>query len=215
MNSAYDALPPEIQKLINPKWRQNELEYWRQREQLLEKYKDRWIGFADGKVIAEGKNPTAVSHEAEQGCEAPYVTCVGHEDEPTRFRTTTFTYDPGYNGEPLPMMSVEIRSISGVPGLVLYDMIADTGADATTITWGDSQRLQLDAKKGRPVWISGVTGGQSPSIRYNMWAFIDGEEHPCLLHVNPSGGERLLGRDVMNQLVVTFDGPAGEVIVNP
>jgi len=29
MNSALDALPPEIAKLINPKWRQNEIDYWK------------------------------------------------------------------------------------------------------------------------------------------------------------------------------------------
>lgn len=86
MNSAYDALPPEIRERINPKWRENELEYWRQREQLLEQYKDRWIGFADGKVVAVGKTPTAVSHEAKRSAKAPYVTCVGHEDQPTMIR---------------------------------------------------------------------------------------------------------------------------------
>lgn len=66
MTSALDALPPEIAKLINPRWRQNELEYWRQRDQLLAHYKDRWIGFADGKVISEGKSAVAVFHEAMQ-----------------------------------------------------------------------------------------------------------------------------------------------------
>lgn len=94
MNSAYDALPPEIQKLINPKWRKNELEYWRQRDQLLEQYKYRWIGFADGKVIVEGKNPTAVFHEAKRITKAPYVTCVGHEDEPAQLRGRTMVFTP-------------------------------------------------------------------------------------------------------------------------
>jgi hypothetical protein len=215
VNSAFDALPPEIQKLINPKWRQNELEYWRQREQLLAQFKDRWIGFADGKVVASGKNPTAVFHEAKQNSEAPYVTCVGHEDEPTRIRRMTFTYDTGYNGEPLPMMSVEMRTISGVPGVMIHDMIADTGADATTITWGDSQKLNLDPDEGTPIWLTCVAGGRIATVMYEMWAYLDGEEHPCSLHIDTVGGNRLLGRDVMNRMVVTFDGPRGEVVVNP
>lgn len=215
MNSAYDALPQEIRERINPKWRENELEYWRQREQLLAQYKDRWVAFADGKVVVEGKTPTAVSHEAKRVAEAPYVTCVGHEDEPTKIRTTIFTYDTGYNGEPLPMISVEMRTISGVPGVMIHDMIADTGADASTITWGDSQKLKLDPKVGEPVWLSGVAGGSIPTLKYDIWAYLDGDEHPCQLHIDTVGGNRLLGRDVLNRIVVTFDGPAGEVFVNP
>jgi hypothetical protein len=126
MNSAYDALPPEIQKLINPNARQNELEYWRQRDQLLAQYKDRWIGFADGKVVAEGRSAVTVFHEAMQQGGHPYVICVGHEDEPARIRAATFTYDSGYAHEPLPMVSVEFRMTSGVPGVLLHDLIADT-----------------------------------------------------------------------------------------
>ena len=113
MTSAIDALPPEIAKLINPRWRQNELEYWRQRDQLLAHFKDRWIGFADGKVISEGKSAVAVFHEAMQQGGHPFVICVGHEDEPARIRTSTFAYDSNYSHEPLPMVSVEFRSTSG------------------------------------------------------------------------------------------------------
>jgi len=31
----------------------------------------------------------------------------------------------------------------------------------------------------------------------------------------PTGRERLLGRDVLNQQRLLFDGPAGQVVVNP
>lgn len=215
MNSALDALPPEIAKLIDPKWRQNEIEYWKQRDQLLLQFKDQWIGFADGRVIVSGRSAVAVFHEAEQTCEAPFVVCVGHEDEPTRFRRSTFPYDTGYAPEPLPMVSVEIRSISGVLGVLLHDMIADTGADATAITWGDAQLLQLDPKKGRPVWIAGVGGGKAPTLSYDVWAVLNSQEYPCRLHIDLASGERILGRDVMNRFVMTFDGPGCVVIVNP
>lgn len=214
MNSAYDAFPPEIQKLINPKARQNEVEYWRQRDQLLVQYKGRWIGFADGKVVAKGKSAVAVFHEAMQQGGHPYVTRVGHEDEPARIRTSTFTYDTGYAHEPLPMVSVEFRRTIGVSGVLLHDLIADTGADVTALTWGDAQTLNLDPADAVFGWIGGVTGGAPPALQYDMRACLDGQEHPCRLNINVRGTERLLGRDVMNRFVMTFDGPAGEVIVN-
>ena len=86
MKSALDELPPDIAKFVSPVWRQNEIDYWKQRDQLIGQYKDQWIGFADGKVIVSGTSPVAVFHEAEEKAEAPFVVCVGREDEPTRMR---------------------------------------------------------------------------------------------------------------------------------
>jgi hypothetical protein len=86
MKSIADQLPPEIARQINADWRKNEAAYWAVHDQLLGQYQDQWIGFADGAVIASGTGPVAVFHAAEATGRNPFVTCVGHEDEPTQMR---------------------------------------------------------------------------------------------------------------------------------
>ena len=89
MKSIADHLPPDIARQIHPDWRKNEAEYWAARDQLLSQYRDQWIGFADGAVIASGASPVEVFHAAEQSGRHPFVTCVGREDEPCRMRRST------------------------------------------------------------------------------------------------------------------------------
>ena len=215
MNSAFDLLPPDAAAFVPLEWRKNEADYWAVRDQLLVQHKNQWIGFADGKVVASGTSPVAVFHEAEEKADAPFVTCVGHENEPTRMRRTSFPYDKTYPGEPLPILQVEFRTSSGSPGIIFDHVIADTGADATALPWADCQKLKLKRTGGRVGWIGGVAGSSAPTVVFRMWVQIDGQEYPCRLQADFVGTERLLGREVLNRMVVTFDGPAGEVIVNP
>jgi hypothetical protein len=84
---------PQIARQIDPVWRKNEADYWAIRDQLLSQYKDQWIGFADGAVIASGASPVVVFHAAEATGRSPFVTCVGREDEPVRMRRLSFAYD--------------------------------------------------------------------------------------------------------------------------
>ena len=92
MKSLADALPPEIARHVHPNWRKNEAAYWAVRDQLLSQYQGKWIGFADGAVIASGASPVAVFHAAEAAGRSPFVTCVGREDEPVRMRRVSFTW---------------------------------------------------------------------------------------------------------------------------
>jgi hypothetical protein len=64
-------------------------------------------------VIAAGTSPVAVFHAAEASGRSPFVTCVGHEDEPTRMRRVNFAYDRSYPGEPVPIRSLESCTASG------------------------------------------------------------------------------------------------------
>jgi hypothetical protein len=215
MKSLADALPPEIARQIHPDWRKNEAAYWAVRDQLLSQYQGKWIGFADGAVIASGTSPVAVFHAAEATGRNPFVTCVGREDEPTRMRRASFAYDGSYPGEPLPILTLEYRPVSGSPGVPLDRVIADTGADASALPWADCQRLHLDPARGRPMQMSGVAGGAALALLFRVWVFLDGQEYPCRLHADFAGHERILGRDVLNRLEALLRGPAGEVIVNP
>ena len=99
MKSIADRLPPEIARQIHPDRRQNEAAYWAVRDQLLDRYRGQWIGFADGKVIASGTSPVTVFHAAEATGLHPFFICVGREEEPCRIRRATFSYDASYPGE--------------------------------------------------------------------------------------------------------------------
>lgn len=215
MKSLADGLPAEIAAQIHPDWRKNEADYWAAREQLLEVYSGQWIAFADGQVIATGTRPVLVFHAATASGRHAFVTCVGWENEPFRFRRVSFPYDLSYRGEPLPILTAEIRPVSGVPGIVFDRVIADTGADASALPWADCQSLSLDATQARPVQMSGVAGGAALALLFTVWVVLDGQEYPCQLHADFLGHERILGRDVLNHLDVLFRGPARELVLNP
>ena len=112
MKSLADGLPAEIAQQIHPDWRRNEAAYWAMRDQLLAQYRDQWIGFADGAVVASGRSPVEVFHAAHQAARHPFFICVGREDEPCRVRRSTFAYDTSYPGEALPSISVEFRQLN-------------------------------------------------------------------------------------------------------
>jgi len=215
MKSLADGLPPEIARQIHPDWRKNEAAYWAVRDQLLGQYRGQWIGFADGRVIASGTRPVAVFHAAHQAAAHPYIICVGREDEPYRMRRASFAYETSYPGEALPVLPVEFRRLSGVPGSVLDHVIADTGADTSALPWTDCQQLQLNPAQGVPGLMSGVAGGSATTLGFLVWVHLDGNEYPCQLYADFVGSERILGRDVLNSLDVLFRGPSGEIVVNP
>jgi hypothetical protein len=215
MKSIADQLPPEIAKQIHPDRRKNEAAYWTVRDQLLDQYQGQWIGFADGMVIASGSSPVTVFHAAEASGLHPFFICVGREEEPCRIRRVAYPYDTGYPGEALPLISVEFRQASGSPGIVLDQVIPDTGADASVLPWNDCQLLQLAPSSGVQGLISGVAGSSAATLAFQLWAGLDGQDYPCRLQADFVGNERILGRDVLNRLEILFRGPAGEVVVNP
>jgi hypothetical protein len=213
--SLIDGLPIEIAKRVHPDWRKNETEYWAQRDRLLQVHTNQWIGFADGKVIVSGTSPVEVFHAAQASGKHPFVTCVGHENEPNRMRRVTFGYDTSYPNEPLPMLHAEFRKRSGSPGLILDQVIPDTGADASAIPWSDCQQLALDPAEGMPGLMGGVGDTSVPTIIFQSWVYLDGKDYPCRLQADFSGRERIVGRDVLNALDILFRGAAREVIINP
>jgi predicted aspartyl protease len=214
MNSLADGLPPQIAQQIHPDWRKNEAAYWAVRDRLLNQYQGQWIAFADGAVVGAGTRPVEVLQSAQQA-QHPFVICVGRENEPIRMRRVSFAYDSGYPGEALPVISLEYRCVRGGPGLILDQVIMDTGADASALPWSDCQQLQLDPTQGMPGLMSGVAGGSATTLTFLIWVRLDGQEYPCQLQADFVGHERILGRDVLNSLDVLFRGPSREVVVNP
>ena len=97
---AFCTPAPDIARQLHPDRRKNEADYWAVRDQLLGQYRNQWIGFADGKVVASASSPVAVFHAAEATGLHPFFICVGREEEPCRIRRAAFPYDSGYLGGP-------------------------------------------------------------------------------------------------------------------
>ncbi len=215
MQSLIDGLPPDVARQIHPDWRKNESEYWAVRDALLAQYRDRWVAFANGAVITSGSSPVEIFHQAERSGQHPFVTCVGHEHEPCHMRRAVFPYDSAYPGEALPLLTAEFRKQSSSPGVVLDRVIPDTGADGSALPWSDCQLMQLDAAEGVPGLMGGVGNSVAPTVVFSVWVHLDGTSHRCRLQADFAGRERILGRDVLNRINVLFNGPNGEVVVNP
>ncbi len=161
MKSIADQLPPEIAKQIHPEWRKNEADYWAVRDELLAKFKDQWIGFPDGKVVASGTIPIQVSHAASAMSRHAFVTCVGHEHEPIRIRRASFRFDTSYSGEPLPVLDIEFRLTSGSIGTILDRVIADTGADVR-VGGGMPQPAEWRSARARACVVSRLNSQPQP-----------------------------------------------------
>jgi hypothetical protein len=150
VKSLVDGLPPDIARQVHPDWRRDESDYWVARDRLLPQYEGRWIGFADGSVVAAGSSPVEVFEQAHASGLHPFVTCIGREDEPCHMRRSNFPYDTAYVGEALPVIDVEFRTTAGSPGTLLDRVILDTDADASASPWSDCQGMQLDPANGFP-----------------------------------------------------------------
>jgi hypothetical protein len=106
MKTLIDGLPPEIAQAIHADWRKNEADYWAVRPDLLNQYRNQWVGFAGGQVLVAGASAVEVLHAARKLAPHAFVVCVGREFEPSRIRRATFPYDTSYPVEPLPVLQV-------------------------------------------------------------------------------------------------------------
>ena len=113
------------------------------------------------------------------------------------------------------MVSVEFRASAGAAGVTLDQVIPDTGADATVLPWADRQTLALSPARGVQRLLGGVAGASAASLAFQLWLRLEGQDYPCQLHADFSGGDRIIEREVLNRLKVLFRGPAGEVVFNP
>src|SRR5438552_14673187 len=134
MKSIADQLPPEIARQIHPDRRKNEAAYWAVRDRLLHQYRDQWIGFAEGRVVASGSSPVTVFHAAEATGLHPFFICVGREDEPCRIRRAVFPYDASYPAEPLPSVLAEFRTGTNVPAVCKQTLSATSAPLAATFS---------------------------------------------------------------------------------
>ena len=118
----------------------------------------------------------------------------------------TFNYDATYHPA-APTVEIQIDGYNSVLGQHSLRAIVDSGADATMIPYPVLSAIGAVYKES--TWMSGTAGGRVEVDLY-LAAIRIGSHLIDGLHVvgMPASGEAIIGRDVLNQLVVTLNGLA-------
>jgi predicted aspartyl protease len=120
-------------------------------------------------------------------------------------------YDSDYiHGPALPVVELRVKAIAAQDAGVSLRALVDSGADATILPLHILRSGQIE-KVGR----ARLRWGPNDSRPYDVY-LATVEIGPYVIHgvralADPSGDEAVLGRDVLNQLVVTLNGLAGVV----
>jgi predicted aspartyl protease len=102
-----------------------------------------------------------------------------------------------------PVLPVHVGGIAEDSPAVLLQMLVDTGADCSLIPEQLAQRLRLPQVD--KVSIVGVGGQALPVLIYAARMRIGPLR--VLARIAAYGDEALLGRELLNQLVLRFEGP--------
>jgi len=178
------------------------------RDKLLAKYPGKWVAVHKGRVVSVADDPLSIMEQALAEDGYAYTNKVGDEDKIViRQRRVTFAYDNAYSPTPLPRIEAVIHNFQRTKSKAVVDAIPDTGADVSCLPMADCQDLELflfPYYRG----ISHPFAGASRSVTfYAAKVEIDGRVFKAV--VEPvTEPERLVGREVLNQMKVTFDGPA-------
>jgi hypothetical protein len=209
-------LPPEQQSLLHADFLANEQEYLRIRDSLLPGYLGQWVAIHNGGLVAAGADLMRVMEQAAATGGHPFVARVGYEDEVAfRVRRSTFAYDQGYLPFALPRIAVTFWNDQETHSQTYDDVIPDTGADLSVLPQADCASFNLFSSLCLTGLTAAVLGGSVRALVYFGRAEILGSRTPALIQADPRGQERLVGRDVLNQYRVLFDGPAGQVAFDP
>lgn len=113
------------------------------------------------------------------------------------------TYDP-----PAPFMPITVDGLDSTKAPVTVSAFVDSGADGTMLPLDILQAV--GAVYEDRIWLSGTTGGRQQLDSYTVSIHIETETaHAISAIAMPAGSEPLIGRDVLNQLVITLHGIAG------
>lgn len=193
---------------IEEGFEQDRQAYWQMRDELLTKYPGKWVAVHKGRVVAVGDDPLSIMEQALAEDGYAYINKVGEEDKIViRQRRVSFPYDDTYSPTPIPRVTARLYNFAMTKSKTVTDAIPDTGADVTCLPDDDCQELGISLFP----YYSGIShtfGGVSRYVTFYAGRVeINGRVYNAI--VEPvSEPERLIGRDVLNQIRVTSDGPA-------
>jgi len=183
-------------------------DYWAMQDELLAKYPGKWVAVHKGRVVAVGDNPLSIMEQALAEDGYAYTNKIGEEDKIViRQRRISFPYDDSYSPTPIPRITAILHNFPQTKSKTVADAIPDTGADVTCLPEGDCQDLDLFLFP----YYSGIShpfGGMRRRVTfYGAKVEVNGRVYNAI--VEPfAERERLVGREVLNQTKVTFDGPS-------
>ena len=209
-------LPPDQLRRLHPEFLANEQAYLQMRDSLATHYRGQWVAVHGGSVIAAGPELMEVMDRASVAASHPYVALVGAEDAVVfRVRRVVFAYDQAYRPFPLPRLTATFSNHLETHFRQYADVIPDTGADASVLPDGDCMAIDLFNSPYLTGMATGVVGASITTLFYRGKVEIDGHRYSALIQAIPGGQERIIGREVLNEMRVLFDGPSRQVVVDP
>jgi len=183
-------------------------DYWTMRDELLAKYPGKWVAVHKGRVVAVGDGPLSIMEQAVAEDGYAYTNKVGEEDKIViRQRRVSFPYDETYSPTAIPRITAVLHNFPQTKSKTVTDAIPDTGADVTCLPETDCRDLDLFLFP----YYSGIShpfGGVRRQVTFYVARVeVNGKLYNVI--VGPvTERERLIGRDLLNQMRVTFDGPS-------
>ncbi|MCX6044961.1 MAG: hypothetical protein NT075_07595 [Chloroflexi bacterium] len=118
----------------------------------------------------------------------------------------TYEYDFTYAGPALPIIDITVLSLRNNSSIMRRALV-DSGADATILTLRDLNYLK--ARKVDTMQMRGISGFSQSVDIYTVSLQIGFFKLPKVYAVaDRQNGETIVGRDVLNQFIVTLNGLA-------
>jgi hypothetical protein len=155
-------------------------------------------------------HPSARTPQPSASPASPTTAPVPPAASPTAPPPTSGAAVPLPTGAPIMVEAL----LNGVP----LRLLLDTGADRTVISPAALGRAGIDATGGTPFRISGVTGSSPASLVNVPRLDIAGAQVGPLgvvAYAVPGGVDGLLGRDVLDAFMVTFDAAQSRATLTP
>ena len=206
-----EKLPGRLRQLLSEAYLANERAYWQQREQLVQRFANKWVAVHNGQVVTVGEDMATVMDEVgKQGLCDAYIEKVGGESDTVftirQRREIGFAYESSYI-PPIPRREVKFLNFQQSHHATYADVIPDTGADNTVLPFGDCAAASIFSSPFYSSFSRGIDSAPTPTLLYRCFAEIGGHLFPALIEPHPTFDGRLLGRDVLNTFVTIFDGP--------
>ena len=125
----------------------------------------------------------------------------------------TYAYDTTYPGPAMPVVEIQINQIGKETDSVVVQALVDSGADGSILPI--RYLRQINARRVDTRRMRGVSGVSYAVDIYEVRVQLGPILLPKVYAVaNRSNDETILGRDVLNHLVVTLNGLASVVEVS-
>jgi hypothetical protein len=195
------------QESVERGFERDKQDYWAMREELLARYAGKWVAVHNGQVVAVGNDPLSIMANALAEDGYAYTNKVGEEDKIViRQRRIAFSYDETYSPTAMPRITATFHNFAQTKSKTVTDAIPDTGADVSCLPTNECHDIDLLLFP----YYSGTShpfGGVSRQVTfYAARVEINGSIYNAIVEPVVEH-ERLVGRDVLNQTKVTFDGP--------